>query len=84
VADDFTRRQFLWLDQVAGDPTVTAAGFRLAYLIAKHINRSTGDAWPSQPLLATEARLSVRSIRDLTDQLEAAGHLKITGSHGRG
>jgi hypothetical protein len=84
LADDFTRRQFAWLDQVAADPAVTAAGFLLAYRIAKHINRGTGDAWPSQPLLATEARLSVRSIRDLTDQLEAAGHLTIIGSRGRG
>src|SRR5437016_2114755 len=71
MADDFTRRQFLWLDQVADDPAVTAAGFLLAYRIAKHINRGTGEAWPSQPLLPAEVRLSVRSIRDLSDQLEA-------------
>jgi len=84
MADDFTRRQFLWLDQVANDPAVTAAGFLLAYRIAKHINRGTGEAWPSQPLLAAEVRLSVRSIRDLSDQLEAAGHLTVIGSRGRG
>jgi hypothetical protein len=84
MSDDFTRRQFQWLDQIAADPAVTAAGFLLAYRIAKHINRGTGDAWPSQPLLATEARLSVRSIRDLSDQLEAAGHLTVTASRGRG
>jgi hypothetical protein len=84
AADDFTRRQFLWLDQVADDPAVTAAGFLLAYRIAKHINRGTGDAWPSQATLAAEARLTVRSIRDLSAQLEAAGHLTIIGSRGRG
>jgi hypothetical protein len=84
MSDDFTAKQFRWLDQIAADPTVTAAGFVLAYRIAKHINRGTGDAWPSQPLLATEARLSVRSIRDLSDQLEAAGHLTVTASRGRG
>jgi hypothetical protein len=84
MPDDFTAKQFRWLDQIADDPAVTAAGFLLAYRIAKHINRGTGDAWPSQPLLATEARLSVRSIRDLSDQLEAAGHLAVTASRGRG
>jgi hypothetical protein len=84
MADDFTKRQFLWLDQIADDPAVTAAGFLLAYKIAKHINRGTGEAWPSQPLLAAEVRLSVRSIRDLSDQLEAAGHLTVIASRGRG
>jgi hypothetical protein len=84
MADDFTRRQFRWLDQVAADPQVSAAGFVLAYRIAKHINRGTGDAWPSQATLAAEARLTVRSIRDLSAQLEAAGHLIIVGSRGRG
>jgi hypothetical protein len=84
MADDFTRRQFQWLDQIAADPAVTAAGFLLAYRIAKHINRETGDAWPSQPLLATEMRLTVRSVRELSDQLEAAGHLNVIASRGRG
>jgi hypothetical protein len=84
MADDFTKRQFQWLDGVAADPMVTAAGFLLAYRIVKHINRGTGDAWPSQATLAAEARLTVRSIRDLSAQLEAAGHLTIIGSRGRG
>lgn len=84
MGDDFTKRQFQWLDGVAADPTVTAAGFLLAYRIVKHINRGTGDAWPSQATLAAEARLTVRSIRDLSAQLEAAGHLTIIGSRGRG
>jgi hypothetical protein len=84
MADDFTRRQFRWLDQVAGDPAVTAAGFVLAYRIAKFFNRETGDAWPAQPTLAAAMRMDVRSIRSLCDQLEAAGHLQVIASRGRG
>lgn len=84
MADDFTRRQFQWLDQVAADPAVTAAGFLLAYRIAKHLNRGTGDAWPSQATLAAEARMTVRGVRGLSDQLEAAGHLSVLASQGRG
>jgi hypothetical protein len=68
MADDYTRRQFQWLDQIAADPAITAAGFVLAYRIAKHVNRESGDAWPSQPLLATEMRLTVRSVRELSDR----------------
>jgi hypothetical protein len=84
MADDFTRRRFQWLDQVAADPAVTAAGFVLAYRIAKHLNRGTGDAWPSQATLAAEARMTVRGVRGLSDQLEAGGHLSVVASQGRG
>ena len=84
MADDFTRRQFKWLDQIADDSAVTAAGFILAYRIAKHLNRGTGDAWPSQTRLATEMRITVRGVRGLSDQLEAAGHLTVIASQGRG
>jgi hypothetical protein len=84
LSDNFTRRQFKWLDQVIADPAVTAAGFSLAYRISKHFNRSTGDAWPSQVTLATEMRMTVRGVRGLSDQLEAAGHLTVIASQGRG
>jgi hypothetical protein len=84
MADDFTRKRFQWLDQVAADPAVTAAGFVLAYRIAKFFNRETGDAWPAQPTLAAAMRMDTRSVRRLCDQLEAAHHLQVIASRGRG
>jgi hypothetical protein len=84
MADDFTRKRFEWLDQVAADPAVTAAGFLLAYRIAKFFNRDTGEAWPAQPTLAAAMRMDIRSVRRLCDQLEAAGHLQVIASRGRG
>jgi hypothetical protein len=84
MADDFTRKRFQWLDQVAGDPKVSATGFVLAYRIAKFFNRETGDAWPAQPTLAAAMRMDTRSVRRLCDQLEAAGHLQVLASCGRG
>src|ERR1700674_3876739 len=83
-SDDFTKRRFRWLDQVAADPAVTATGFVLAYRIAKFFNRETGDAWPAQPTLAAAMRMDTRSVRRLCDQLEAAGHLQVIASRGRG
>ena len=56
-ADDFTRKRFQWLDQVAADPKVSPTGFVLAYRIAKFFNRETGDAWPAQPTLAAAMRM---------------------------
>src|SRR5882757_3947812 len=84
MADGFTQRRFRWLDQVADDPAVTAAGFLLAYRIAKFFNRDTGEAWPAQPTLAAAMRMDTRSVRRLCDQLEAAGHLQVIASRGRG
>jgi hypothetical protein len=84
MADDFTRKRFQWLDQVASDPKVSATGFVLAYRIAKFFNRDTGEAWPAQPTLAAAMRMDTRSVRRLCDQLEAAGHLTVVASCGRG
>jgi hypothetical protein len=61
MADDFTRRRFAWLDQVAADPKVSPAGFVLAYRIAKFFNRDTGEAWPAQPTLAAAMRMDISS-----------------------
>lgn len=84
MADDFTRKRFQWLDQVAADPKVSATGFVLAYRIAKFFNRDSGEAWPAQPTLAAAMRMDVRSVRSLCDQLEVAGHLQVIASRGRG
>jgi hypothetical protein len=84
MADDFTRKRFQWLDQVAADPKVSATGFVMAYRIAKFFNRDSGEAWPAQPTLAAAMRMDTRSVRRLCDQLEAAGHLTIIASSGRG
>jgi hypothetical protein len=59
MADVFTRKRFQWLDQVADDPAVTAAGFLLAYRIAKFFNRDSGEAWPAQPTLISWKRRDI-------------------------
>jgi hypothetical protein len=86
MADDFTKRKFDWLDQVARDRDLSAEAFRLAYILAsKHLNRRTGDAWPGQATLAETLGLaSPRSIKHLIDQLAERGHLRVTVGRGRG
>jgi hypothetical protein len=81
---DFARRRFEWLDQLVADREVTAAAFALGYVVSAHINRETGEAYPTQETLAGKVGLSVRSVRSLTDLLAARGHLQITESRGRG
>jgi hypothetical protein len=41
-----TRRVFVWLNQIALDKKVPSSAFKVAYVIAQHINEETGEAWP--------------------------------------
>jgi hypothetical protein len=86
AADDFTRRRFAWLDQVASDPAISGSTCKLAILIAcRFLNRKTKTAWPSQPALALLLGLRTREgVRYCVDQLVTGGHLTVEVSHGRG
>src|SRR5258708_9088184 len=86
AADDFTRKRFQWLDQIASDPAISGSTCKLAILIAcRFLNRKTNTAWPSQPVLAELLGLRTRgSVRYCVDQLVDGGHLAVAASHGRG
>jgi len=82
---DFTRQQFEWLDQVLGDPKRPASAFLVAYLISRHINRETREAWPSLNYIADKTGLSKTTVIKAVEFLNARGHLKVTpGQPGRG
>jgi hypothetical protein len=79
AGDPFTSAIFTWLNRVASDGTLPQAAFKLAYIISQHINRKSRIAWPSQETLAEAMGLkSERSIRRLSEALEAGGHLLTT------
>lgn len=76
AGDPFTAAIFRWLDVVAADATLPPAAFKLAYAISQHINRQSREAWPSQKTLKESLGLKdERSVRRLTDALEARGFL---------
>jgi hypothetical protein len=79
-----TADKFRWLDQVGADHSLTPLCFRLAYAISTFVNRTTGDAWPSQPRLAADCDATDRAIRDAITRLRDGGHLEVTGKGGRG
>jgi hypothetical protein len=86
MADDFTRKRFQWLDQVASDPGISGSTCKLAILIAcRFLNRKTNTAWPSQVTLAELLGIRTREgVRRCVDQLVDGGHLAVQVSHGRG
>jgi hypothetical protein len=85
-ADDFTRKRFQWLDQVASDPGISGSTCKLAiYIACRFLNRKTNTAWPSQPVLAELLGIRTREgVRYCVDQLVTGGHLAVQASHGRG
>ena len=80
-----TRNLHAWLNQVARDGSLPHSAFKVAYIIGEHINRDSGEAWPSTARIAEGCALSQSTVVGLVRQLEAAGHLAIDpGSAGRG
>ena len=68
-----------WLDQVAADAAITAAGFRLAFAIARLCR---GSAVVTQADLAATARLKERAVRNAIAALRDRGHLAVTSDCG--
>ena len=82
--DEHTRRRFLWLDQVLADQSLPMGAFQVAYVIAQHINRSTGDAWLGTRRLSEKAGVSRPFAIKAMRLLETAGHLAVETGEGRG
>lgn len=86
VADfpNHLRRRAEWLDGLSRDPSVSATGFRIAFIVGSHINRETGLAWPSVPTIAGAACVSVSTAKASLAALIAGGHLLVEHDRGRG
>ena len=84
-AREFTGDIFRWLDQVAFDPDLPPSAFKIAYVIAEHVNRQSGEAWPSSRTIAKACALSQPTVIELVPKLVANGHLALEpGRAGRG
>ena len=83
TADAHTRDRFRWLDQVLADQAMTPFAFAVAYALSSHVNRDSGEAWPSQSRLAEIVGSTDRGVRKAVEQLAARGHLKVYAPTGR-
>jgi hypothetical protein len=84
TADSFTRDMFTWLNQVNADPELPGSAVKVALAIAQHINRQTGEAWPSHPMIASEISMSPDTVKDMVGRLRQAGHLAVEVGRGLG
>lgn len=81
-----TRKLFVWLDQVRGDPELSPSAFKVAYEIGQHFNsRHGGAAWPSSLTIATNIGVDKATVIRAVRHLRERGHLKVDPGHaGRG
>ena len=80
----FAARQHAWIERITRDPQVSHLQVRIALLISFHLNKVTGDAWPSQGALADALGIHRRTVQLALDALVALGYLKVQIRRGRG
>lgn len=79
----FTSAKLDWLDAVSIDPRVSTLEFRVAFIIAQHVNSETGKCCPSQETIATFIGKSDRAVREAVKRLEHFGWI-IRRKRGQG
>lgn len=81
--DMFTATQFAWQRQLVADHRLPGSALRVALVVADHMNRKTGDAWPGQGRIAELCGLSRTGVRKAISMLEERGHLLVEAGRGR-
>lgn len=70
AVDPFIRKKYEWLETVMHDGRLSPSARLVAYEIARHLNRVTGDAWPSQQTMARLLGLGLRTVERAVGELE--------------
>lgn len=83
MADAFTRAKLRRLNEAMHDGRLTASSRLVFYEIVQHINRVSGNAWPSELRLAERLHIDVKTVKRALPPLCACGYIEIekTGRH---
>lgn len=73
MADRFTADKMAWLERVQDHPGLPQTAFSVAFALSRHMNRASGDAWPSQATIGAMAGVKARQVRNLIRALADAG-----------
>ena len=80
---EYERFNTAWRDQVRSDRALPCSTYLVADVIAAHVNRKAGEAWPSQARIAAKTGLSEGAIKRAIRLLERRGYLKVIPGQGR-
>jgi hypothetical protein len=81
TVDTFTRDKWAWIQTVMRDGQLSPSTRLVAADIVFHLNRLTGDAWPSQETMANNLHLGLRTVSRAISELEGnneAGRCYVT------
>ena len=81
--DAFTRERWAWLKQVAADDGLTPFAFRVAFILADHLNRESRLSWPSQDRIGEVLRATRKGIQGAIAQLAERDHIAVIPSTNR-
>lgn len=84
MADRFTADKMAWIEQISRDAGLGHFAARVGVLIASHLNRETGEAFPGQERLADLCGATERGVRKAVGELAGRQHLMVEVSAGRG
>lgn len=82
--DTFTRDRFSWLEALAADWRLHSSAIRVAIVISSHLNRGSGEAWPSIKTIGESSSMPERTVKRAITALCQAGYLeKRRGGFGK-
>jgi hypothetical protein len=73
----FTGAKMDWMTAAAYDRRLKPSDFRVAFVIAQHVNEKTGKAYPTEELIADRIGTSVRTVMRSVGLLQEHGWLRI-------
>jgi primosomal protein N' len=73
----FTSRKMDWMTAAAYDRRLKPSDFRIAFVIAQHINKKTGKAFPSREEIADKANTSVPTVKRTIKLLQETGWITV-------
>jgi DNA-binding MarR family transcriptional regulator len=70
-----------WVEYSIKESPYTGATFAVHMVLAHHADKNTGMCWPSQDLIAEEARVTVRTVKRAIKQMCDDGYLERSYRH---
>jgi hypothetical protein len=70
-----------WVEYSIKESPYTGATFAVHMVLAHHADKNTGMCWPSQDLIAEEARVTVRTVKRSIKQMCDDGYLERSYRH---
>jgi len=82
MADRFTADKLAWIEQITRDAGLGHFAARVGVIIASHLNRETGEAFPGQERIASLTGASTRQVQRALKELAGRLHVAVEVRHG--